>query len=118
MADGYINGQYINIIGPYTYGKDLGVSKDIYKDSDGNWYFGTHAASGQNRYISLIAITDEQLSKLERLGLTKHTWGGKREGAGAPKKHPEDAKRRQIPLTDDEYTRVLDFIQQLRSEHE
>ena len=42
--------------------------------------------------------------------------GGKREGAGAPKLLPLDAKRRQIYLTDDEYEKVKEYIKQLRSE--
>jgi hypothetical protein len=42
--------------------------------------------------------------------------GGKREGAGAKKLHPIDAKRRQIPLTDEEHQKVLAFIKQLRSD--
>lgn len=40
--------------------------------------------------------------------------GGKREGAGAKKLHPINAKRRQIQLTDTEYAQVRAYITKLR----
>jgi hypothetical protein len=42
------------------------------------------------------------------------TRGGKREGAGAPKQAPVDAKRRNILLTDDEYNKVREFLKEMR----
>jgi hypothetical protein len=48
----------------------------------------------------------------------KMTRGGKREGAGAKKLHPVNAKRRQIPLTDEEYQKVKEYVKMLRGKKE
>lgn len=42
------------------------------------------------------------------------TRGGKREGAGAKKQAPEDAKRRTITVSDDEYDKVREFLKEMR----
>lgn len=40
--------------------------------------------------------------------------GGKREGAGAKKKAPTDAKRRNILMTDTEYEKVKKLLDEMR----
>ncbi|WP_199883938.1 hypothetical protein [Anaerosinus massiliensis] len=47
--------------------------------------------------------------------MNKTTWGGHREGAGAKKKAPDDAKRRNILMTDDEYEKVKSLLDELRN---
>lgn len=42
------------------------------------------------------------------------SWGGTREGAGRPKEIPEDAKRRSIFMTDEEFSFVKDWLKTYR----
>ena len=42
------------------------------------------------------------------------SWGGAREGAGRPKEIPEDAKRRSIFMTDEEFSFVKDWLKTYR----
>lgn len=42
------------------------------------------------------------------------SWGGAREGAGRPKEIPEDAKRRSIFMTEEEFKFVKDWLKKSR----
>lgn len=46
------------------------------------------------------------------------TWGGAREGAGRPKKVPDEAKRRSVYLTDEEFQTVKEWLALYRENRE
>lgn len=96
----------------------------------GNPAFGVLLrASATGRFVigtsgSLRSLSDDfaiQLinkAEFDDTSWSTGTWGGAREGAGRPKEVPEEAKRRSIYLTDEEFRTVKEWLALYRENRE
>lgn len=79
--------------------------------TSGRFVIGTSGAlRNLNNNFALTLMSKAHVDDTWECG----SWGGAREGAGRPKEVPEEAKRRSIFMTNDEFEFVKDWLKKSR----